>query len=58
MATHAAHEPRPDGRWIPSKDVWITEKRGISNARDPKTGLLKSGTESVNGRSPRKAKRG
>jgi hypothetical protein len=38
-------------------DVWISEKRGISNARDPKTGLLKSGTDSVDGRPARKGKR-
>jgi hypothetical protein len=57
MASKAADETRPNGRWIPSLDVRISEKRGISNARDPKTGLLKSGTDSVNGRSPRKGKR-
>jgi hypothetical protein len=58
MATRSTHDAKRNGRWIPSKDVWISEKRGISNARDPKTGLLKSEIEPVNGRPAPRGKRG
>lgn len=33
-------------RLVISKDVAISEKRGMSKARDPKTGLLLSGGDS------------
>lgn len=32
-------KPAPDG-WTFSKDAWISEKKGISRARDAKTGKL------------------
>jgi hypothetical protein len=33
-------------RVVISDNVWISEKRGMSKARDPKTGLLLSGRDS------------
>jgi hypothetical protein len=33
-------------RVVISHDAWISEKRGMSKARDPKTGLLLSGRDS------------
>jgi hypothetical protein len=58
MATHSAHDSRPNGRWMPSRDVGISEKRGISGARDPRTRLLKSQLPAANGQPPPRGKRG
>lgn len=37
----------PAQRLVLSEDVWISEKRGISRARDPKTGRLLSERDST-----------
>lgn len=44
VATNANKRPHPD-QMIFSRDVWIGEKRGMSLARDPKTGRLLSADE-------------
>jgi hypothetical protein len=40
MATRPLKPTKREGIWIPSEDVWINEKRGVSKRRDPKTGRL------------------
>lgn len=49
MAT-AANERLDPEHWGLSRDVWISEKRSVSQARDPKTARLLPIDERPNGR--------
>jgi hypothetical protein len=40
MAASSNEPLRSEKRLVFTRDIWITEKRGLSEARDPQTGRL------------------